>query len=194
MRSFLFWLIICSVNSIGIQATDTEAKFRDMVGEVKAAVQGDTPNLKELEGIITRYFNMDIICTNVAKSYLLQKTKGKDADAKKSFVGIFLESFKPVYTSYLARVWTADSNRETFREYDLKSCQVKGSDVRMTFKNKEDQNSYIILMIDDKGLITSIKFGKDRQNMVDPISADSGSCAAGVSDGKKPQDIFSSQK
>lgn len=191
MHCLLIGLALCVVSSIGVQAGDIETKFQNMVNEVQTAVQGDTPDLKTLERIIAESCNMDVICPTVAKSYLLQKTKGMDFDAKKDFISKFLNDFKPIYTAYLTRVWTADSNRETFKTYKLKSCTVKNHEVKMNFENESGQNSYIYFKIDNQDLITSIRFGKDRQNMIDPISADSGSCAAGVSKGEEPKDIFS---
>ena len=194
LRFISFIFAIYTLGYSSLYAESLETRFRTMVDEVKAALDNEKKaNNKAVEKIIQRYANMDAICTYVAASYLRQETSGMDLAAKKVYIANFLETFKPVYTAYLARTWTSENNAKTFKDFTLVECTVKGKTVDMQFKDSTDKPSYIVLELDDKNLIRSIKFG-ERQNLVDPISADRGSCESGVSQGKKPQDIFSGKK
>lgn len=192
MRQLLCALLISWLGVFFLQADNIESKMRTMVEEVQKALQNeDSPDIKGVESIIQNYCNMDTVCTTVAKPYLLQKTKDMDREAKKTFIADFLPSFKPVYTAYLARVWASDNNAKTFKNYKLASCTVNDKDVFLTFVNeKSNEKSYIALVLDDKSLIVSIKFGTDKANMIDPIAADRDNCQAGASKGEAPEKTF----
>lgn len=187
MKMLFFVLSLWS----SLLANNIEDKMRAMVKEVKEAVQDEnSPDLKAVERIIQQYCNMDAICTDVAKPYLLQETKSMDREAKKAYIASFLTTFKSVYSAYLARVWASKTNAQTFKNYDLDACKVDGDNVQLAFTNKSNQEkSYIMLILKGESIV-SIKFGSKKDNMIDPISADRANCQEGVSKGKTPSEIF----
>lgn len=173
-------------------ANTNEEKFRTMATEAQAAVKSATLDIKAIIRILDQYFNMNVISTKVALTHIQKETKGMDADAKKKWLSAFLVSFKPIYTSYLARVWTSENNVKTLKEYELENCTFKNKRGELTFKKASGEKSYIVLDLDANDLVISLKFGA-RNNLIDPISADQGSCKSGVNKGQKPEDIFAAQ-